>query len=54
MPLGRFDNPTLHDMANIKYDALNDHIKKDHLVLGHCGQMKAGFELGTEKIIPDL
>ena len=53
-PLGGLYNPTLYDMANIKSDALNDYIKQDHLVLSHCGQMKAGFEFGTKKIIPNL
>ena len=53
-PLGGFDNPTLYDMANIKFDALNDCIKQDCLVLGHYGQMKVGFEFGTKKIMPGL
>ena len=54
MPLGGFDNPPLYDMPDIKFDALDDCIKQDHLVLSHRGQMKVGFKLGTKKIIPNL
>ena len=53
-PLGGFDNPPLYDMYDIKFDALDDCIKQDRLVLGHRGQMKVGFKLGKEKTIPYL
>ena len=53
-PLGRFNNSTLYDMANIKSDALNDCIKQDRLILGYYGQMRVGFEFGIKKIILDL
>ena len=54
MPLGGFDNPTLYDMLDIKFDALDDYIKQDHLVLGNHDQMKVRLEFGNEKIIPDV
>ena len=53
-PMGGFDNPTLYDMANIKYDALTYHIKQDRLVLGNCRHVKDRFEFGAKTIIPDL
>ena len=49
-PLCGFDNPTLYDIAKIKSDVLNDHIKQDRLVLGHCGQIKARFEFVIRKL----
>ena len=50
MPLGGFDDPTLYDIGNIKFDALDDCIKQDLLVLTLCGQMKVRFKLGIEKL----
>ena len=39
---------------NIKFDALDDYIKQDCLVLGNRCQMKVRLEFGTEKIIPNF
>ena len=54
MPLGGFNNPPLYDMPDIKFNALDNCIKQDRLVVGNHGHMKVRLEFGTEKIIPDF